>query len=188
MEPEKALELIGYLVAAYPTPAWEKPTIRLWREELVDLDQEVAATVVREWIRTNDQRPSIAAIRRTVAEKQLGNSSGAKLFMPADEAWAYVVRCFGTVGQYNQFPDEHPLVKRAVESMGWIEMCRSDHVDVIRGQFRKAYEGLLARSVAETAASPGAAEVPTALLPEDERAKRHLEDLREKPDMHDTVQ
>lgn len=163
MNEEQAVELIGLLVAAFPTPAWEKPTIRLWREELVDLDHRVTDTVVREWIRTHDQRPSIAAIRRGVADKQLGNLTGGKLFLPPDEAWEYVQRHFGITGQYREFPDEHPLVKQAVERMGWIAMCRSDNLDVLRGQFRMAYTPLLERSLAESAASEGAASAPLAV-------------------------
>lgn len=162
MEAEQAVELIGYLVAAYPTPAWEKPTIRLWREEFVDLDHGVATAMVREWIRTHDQRPSIAAIRRGVAEKQLVNAMGSKLFLPPDEAWEYVRGAFGSVGRERPFPTEHPLVAEAVARIGWVAMCNSENQDVLRGQFRIAYTALLERSVAESAASAGAASPPEA--------------------------
>lgn len=163
MEPVEAAEIVGMIVIAYPVPSWEFETQKLWQRMLSDLDVSITTQVVEGWIRTRDERPSIAAIRRGVAERQLGNAAGAKLFLPPDEAWEYVQRCFGTVGQYAPFPDEHPLVKEAVERMGWISMCRSDNVDVLRGQFRHAYAPLLERSLAESAASEGAAAAPSAV-------------------------
>lgn len=153
------------LAATYPTPAWARETMEVYASKLVDLDEAATTRVIDDWISAHDERPSIAAIRREVAKAQ----QPAGLFMPPDEAWAYVSQCFGTVGQYREFPDLHPLVKRAVDGIGWQEMCRSDNIDVIRGQFRMAYQALLERSVVETATSEGAAMLPTAAVPALER-------------------
>jgi len=166
MSPVEAAELVAMVAATYPVPGWEPETMKIWRSMIADLDDGITAHVIDDWIKTHDQRPSIAAIRRAVADKQLGNIAGQKLFMPPDEAWEYVHRCFGIVGQYRDFPDEHPLVKEAVERMGWIGMCRSENLDVLRGQFRMAYTALLERSLGEAAASQGAASMPQSLLPE----------------------
>lgn len=163
MEPVEAAEIVGMITIAFPIPAWEFETQKLWQRMLSDLDVTMTTEVVERWIRTRDERPTIAAIRRGVADRHLGNATGAKLFLPPDEAWEYVQRQFGATGQYNPFPDEHPLVKEAVERMGWIAMCRSDNLDVLRGQFRHAYTPLLERSLAESAASEGASTAPAAV-------------------------
>lgn len=139
--------------------------MEVYASKIVDLDETATTRVIDDWISAHDERPSIAAIRREVAKAQQPKG----LFMPPDEAWAYVSQCFGTVGQYREFPDLHPLVKRAVDGIGWQEMCRSDNIDVIRGQFRMAYQALLERSVVETATSEGAAMLPTAAVPALER-------------------
>lgn len=160
-----AAKLVAMIAATYPTPGWEPATLKVYRDKLVDLDEAAAVAAVDAWIATHDERPTIAAIRREVAKLM----QPAGMFLPPDEAWEYVRSCFGTVGQYREFPDVHPLVKKAVDGMGWQEMCRSENVDVMRGQFRMAYTALLERSVAETAASAGAAALPTAAVPQLER-------------------
>ena len=56
--------------------------------------------------------------------------------------------------------------RKAVDGIGWQEMCRSENLDVIRGQFRMAYTALLERSITEVAASEGAALLPQILRPQ----------------------
>lgn len=163
MKPVEAAELVAVIALTYSTPAWADETLRIWQRMLCDLDVTLATAVVEEWIRTRDERPSIAAIRRGVADRQFVTPDGTKLFLPPDEAWDFVDGCFGSVGQYREFPDTHPLVKQAVERMGWVSMCTSTNKDVLRGQFRHAYAPLLERSLAESAASEGAAAAPSAV-------------------------
>ena len=156
-------EIVKKLVRAYPVPAWTAERMLLWVEMLEDLDLLMLASVVRDWILTKREVPTIADIRKAVADKQLGNAAGGRLFLDHDEAWKFVSQCFGTVGRNQDFPDTHPLVKAAVDATGWVEMCNSENVDVLRGQFRKAYESVLARSLSESAASEGAAAAPSAV-------------------------
>ena len=113
MTEQDATKIVILLVATFPTPSWEKQTMQVYREMLVDPDAAATTQVVRDWIKTHDERPTIAAIRCEVGKLQAA-ASGAS-FLPADdEAWSYVMRCrFGSVGQYREFPAEHPLVKKA---------------------------------------------------------------------------
>lgn len=158
-------KIVAMIAATYPTPSWEPETLALWREMLADLHYPPTVEVVQTWIKTRDERPSIAAIRRGVADRQFVREDGTKLFLPPDEAWDFVDGCFNTVGQYRDFPNTHPLVKQAVDRMGWQSMCVSTNKDVLRGQFRHAYTALLERSLAESAASEGAASAPSAVAP-----------------------
>lgn len=161
----EAGKLVAMIAEMWAVPAWTEEQILLWAELLCDLDFDTTARAVKAMMQSQDARPTVAQIRREVAKAQQPKG----LFMPPDEAWAYVSQCFGTVGQYREFPDLHPLVKRVVDGIGWQEMCRSDNIDVIRGQFRMAYQALLERSVVETATSEGAAMLPTAAVPALER-------------------
>lgn len=58
----------------------------------------------------------------------------------ADEAWAQVLAEVRRVGVYGtpQFPD--PLVAATVVRLGWRAVCTSEAPDVLRGQFRQAYQ------------------------------------------------
>jgi hypothetical protein len=146
----------------WPVPAWTDDAIVLWAEMIHDLELAPASEVVKRLMQSQAERPSVAQIRREVAKLQAGPST----FLPPDEAWAYVSQCFGTVGQYREFPDDYPLVKKAVDGIDWRDMCQSESIDVIRGQFRMAYSALLERSVVETATSAGALALPGASVPQ----------------------
>lgn len=164
MHPHEATKLVAILASWYDTPAWTEERFAIFEEKILDLDFSLTTRAVDDWLKKHSNvRPGITELREAVASLQLGNAAGERLFLDHDEAWRYVRECFGTVGHVRDFPDKHPLVKAAVDSMGWIEMCRSENVDVLRGQFRKAYESVLARSLSESAASEGAAAVPTSV-------------------------
>lgn len=164
MQPHEATKLVAILASWYDTPAWTEERFAIFEEKILDLDFAMATKAVDDWLKKHsDKRPGITELRESVASMQLGNATGGRLFLDHDEAWKFVFECFGAVGQYNPFPNTHPLVKAAVDSMGWVDMCRSEMDGVLRGQFRKAYESVLARSLSESAASEGAAAVPSSV-------------------------
>lgn len=164
MTKAEAGKIVAMITTMWPVPAWTEDAVVLWAELLQDLDRDATARVVKQLMQTSADRPSVAQIRREVAKEQA--ASVGETFLPPDEAWAYVMRCFGSVGQYREFPADHALVKKAVDGIGWQEMCRSENLDVIRGQFRMAYTALLERSITEVAASEGAALLPQILRPQ----------------------
>lgn len=164
MNPHEATKLVAILASWYDTPAWTEERFAIFEEKILDLDFAMTTRVVDDWLKKHsDKRPGITEIREAVAAMQLGNAAGERLFLDHDEAWKFVFQCFGTVGRNRPFPDTHPLVKAAVDAMGWVEMCNSENQDVLRGQFRKNYESVLARALSESAASEGAASAPSAV-------------------------
>jgi len=63
----------------------------------------------------------------------------------APEAYAEVLRAIRNFGSYREteaIESLSPLVKKAVQAIGWKDLCLSEEPDVIRGQFRMAYEAL----------------------------------------------
>lgn len=69
---------------------------------------------------------------------------------PAPDAYTEVLRAIRNFGSYRQkeaLESLSPLVRRAVEAIGWKELCLCEEPDVIRGQFRMAYEALEKREM-----------------------------------------
>ena len=61
-------QAIAYLVAAYPVPAWEPETLRLYAMEVEDIPAKAVQKAVREWVRGASERPSIAELRRAATD------------------------------------------------------------------------------------------------------------------------
>lgn len=67
-------------------------------------------------------------------------------FVSSGEAWELVLdeirkRC----GAYGEPKIGNPLVQRAVECVGWKDICLSEKPDVVRAHFVKIYENLVER-------------------------------------------
>jgi hypothetical protein len=68
---------------------------------------------------------------------------------PPEEAWDLVRQAISAFGYYRGeaamgwLP---PLVWRAVKSLGWLAMCDSTEPEILRAQFRRAYESLYERA------------------------------------------
>lgn len=83
MTREEAHELVARLMAAWPRQAVEASTVEVYVRALGDLDHRAAREAVSELILAAEWFPTVAAIRRAVAERTLGLPSAA-------EAWALV--------------------------------------------------------------------------------------------------
>lgn len=67
-------------------------------------------------------------------------------YLSSVEAWKMVLDEMAHVGGSYGIPKiKNRLVQRAVESLGWREICSSENVDVVRAHFTKAYDSLVAR-------------------------------------------
>ena len=166
-QPECEL-IVAKLVEAYPVPAWTPGGVSLYVEMLLDLDRDICARAVRDLIATDPKRPSIAGIRRGVAEAAALADPRAGYLSP-DEAWGVVQEAFGVIGRERPFPDNFPLVAHAVASMGWRTMCDSENLETLRAQFRLAYTALLERSLKRVASSPGAIQLP--IMPDPKQSR-----------------
>lgn len=181
MQRSDAVKITAMLVAGFPVPAWPKETQSLYAEMFLDLDAELTKRAALEWIRTHDRSktPAISDIRRAVAELQ----AAPVPFLAVEDAWAFVEKCFTTHGRSRKFPPEHPLVARAVATMGWEELCKSENLMADRAHFRQIYASLLERGLCVSAKTPGAR--PTA-LPEIPRAEPD-QPTEERPQITETA-
>lgn len=63
----------------------------------------------------------------------------------AQEAWGEVVREISRVGSYGQPIFSTPDIKRAVDCIGWKDICLSETIGVERAHFMRAYDGIVNR-------------------------------------------
>ena len=108
---------------------------------LSDLDFQVAMISAKKVIATleNPFLP-MPAVFRSMALSVTGKTT-----VSAPDAYAEVLRAIRNFGSYRQqeaIESLSPLVRKAVEAIGWKELCLCEEPDVIRGQFRMAYEAL----------------------------------------------
>jgi len=121
---------------------------QVYWDTLSDLPFDVAMAAGRKVIATleNPFLP-MPAVFRGMAVQITGPS-----IPPAPDAYAEVLRAIRNFGSYKQkeaLESLSPLVRKATEAIGWKELCLCEEPDVIRGQFRMAYEALQKREMTE---------------------------------------
>lgn len=114
-----------------------RPTAVLWEKMLHDIPYTVAEKALLKVLATCKYFPNVAEIRE----------AAAALTMPrhptASEAWAAVQEAIWKYSSYREkeaLESLPPVVAKVVKEIGWREICLSENPDVIRGQFRRAYE------------------------------------------------
>jgi len=108
---------------------------------LNDLDFKVAMAAGKKVLATleNPFLP-MPAVFRSMALNVTGQALPA-----APDAWAEVLRAIRNFGIYREaeaLESLSPLAKKAASAIGYRDLCLSENIDVIRGQFRMAYEAL----------------------------------------------
>lgn len=136
-----ALALISY----YPKEKNFLPTdeaIELWYYQLKDIDYKVAEAAINKWAATNKWSPTIADIRETAASITLGE-------LPDwGEAWQEVtlaIKRFGSYRAGEALNSLSPLTRKAVERLGYMQLCASENIAADRANFRMIYEQLQQR-------------------------------------------
>ncbi len=127
--------LITILAAAYPRVTLSEATVELYSRMLADLDFANAQAAVVQHIATNPHFPSVAEIRRIAVERTCG--------LPTPlEAWMEVRVQMQAHGIYEAPTWSHPSVGRAVDAIGFRNLCMSENISVERAQFLRAYEAI----------------------------------------------
>lgn len=131
-------------------PSPEK--IQVYWDLLNDLPFDVAMTAAKKVLATLDNPfLPMPAVFRSMALDVTGQTPAA-----APDAWAEVTKAIRNFGSYKQkeaLASMSSLTRKAVEAIGWKELCLCEEPDVIRGQFRMAYE-VLAKREAMDAKTP----------------------------------
>ena len=117
-------------------PAWRvtEETVEMWHMMLQDLFAEDVLEVSREWTLTEERNPTIAGIRRKVAEQH------GSLAPSAQQAWQEVYDNAQWEGIRFNGGWSHPLITDTLRVVSYRSICHSENVSVERAQFLKAYE------------------------------------------------
>lgn len=113
------------------------PTAMLWEKMLSDMDYELAEAALIKVLSTAKYFPTVGEIREAAA--QLSQPA----VLTAAEAWGEVMTALRKYGLYNWDDAERwmtPSVAKMVKRFGWWELCHAENIDVIRGQFMRAWE------------------------------------------------
>jgi hypothetical protein len=148
---EDAQRLARRLFAAYPDVALREGTEATYVRFLGELDAEAAEAAIADLVRTSSRLPTIADVRRRLAEATLGLPSALEAYRSLFEPGAEL----------------HPLTRYAAEIFGGTYNIRtSDAPAATRRQFLDFYEqlrdeavrrGALPRALDGRAAEPAAA-------------------------------
>lgn len=87
--------------------------------------------------------PTIAELRKASA------NIGTHCLPSPEEAWNEAHNLVRYVGNYGIPEFSHPLIKKAVDTMGWRELCFSENPSIDRAQFIKIYSTYRQREVNE---------------------------------------
>ena len=116
--------------------------MELWYRELQDIPMEIAELSLRKWVSTNKWSPSIAEIREIASSVMQGE-------LPDwGEGWEKVQRAIRLCGRDRKSDAMamfDPITKKAVEYLGWVELCNSTEPMADRANFRMCFETVMQR-------------------------------------------
>jgi hypothetical protein len=148
MTPKETIKVISVLTAAYPNFAISSETIELYSKFLSDMPYELGQAVVLKLISENKWFPSISEIREAVI-KIMPNEIPS-----TEEAWLEVVNQIRSEGSYGSPTFTSNLIYKAVQAIGWRELCLSDNPVADRAHFFKIYESYRSRQVEDNLMLP----------------------------------
>lgn len=133
MKDSEARALVATLAAAFPRQDVPQVTFDVYAQDLADLDAVEASRAVASLRRSARWFPTIAEIRETVAEQQLGAPGPI-------EAW---------VNAQAPREERHPLVQEARTMVGDSHDWKTEPSWTLRRDFLLAYAEVRANAVAE---------------------------------------
>lgn len=131
-------EALDRLRAGWTAYPMTDVTVRVYAEQLADVDGDDVLAAVNRLLNVSVHRPTIADIRREVAEAALGLPS-------VEEAWSMALDKDMSV----------PEVKAACKLVGgrW-SIQHSQNQEALYAQFRKSYEGIRAKAIRNASLGP----------------------------------
>lgn len=144
MTKTETVKLLAVISAAYPNMQVTEATVEIWNELLGDLELNIALTAAKKLILESPYPPTIADIRKRAVEVMTPPEDR----IDAAEAWGEVQRAIRLYGYYREaeaLQSMTPRTAKVVRLMGWREICLSEDLGVVRGQFMKMYQQTLDR-------------------------------------------
>lgn len=173
------LERIGVLIAGYPNTQVADDTISLYVRMLGDIPLDLLDATVEQCLAESKFFPSVAELR----EKAFALSSTAGSLMAGWEAWGEVVKQIHAVGFYGQPSFKCPILAKAVEIIGWRELCTSENTVADRAHFVKIYDQLVNRAIQDAKLLPASREMMDRVLNAPDQKALSVGDLVSKMEM-----
>ncbi|WP_096201917.1 replicative helicase loader/inhibitor [Bacillus sp. FJAT-45350] len=139
MNRKEIMNLLALATANFPSMQERdlKPTAVLWEKSLSDIPYNVAEKAIIKVLSTSKFFPTLAEIREAASQLTTPRT------LDAIEAWGLVVQAIRRYGFYQEAkameslpPDVAEMVKRFT----WRELCLNEEPDILRAQFRMAWE------------------------------------------------
>lgn len=139
MNRKEIINLLALATANFPSYQERdmQPTAVLWEKALADIPYEIAEQALLKVLSTSRFFPTIADIREAVADITQPRT------MDWSEAWHLIGQAIRKYGFYREqealesLPDD---VRTMVERFSWRELCLNEEPDILRAQFRMAWE------------------------------------------------
>lgn len=145
MTKAETIKLLGMLSAAYPNmKEITELTVSIWHECLKDIDVNIALVAIKKNILESTYPPSIADIRKQIAEI----TTPEEMKIDSATAWGEVMNAIQNYGFYREaeaLQSMSPITKKVVKYMSFREICLSENIGVTRGQFLKMYDVMAQR-------------------------------------------
>lgn len=122
MDKERFIKIMGSLGKLYQVNV-DKEMVELWLAFFKDEDTNVFANAVNEYIRTRTTFPTIASIKKIIAENKISE-------LPlAEEEWNKVIDIVHEVGQRDleeAYSKMNDYTRYIVKHVGYVNICMAD--------------------------------------------------------------
>jgi hypothetical protein len=152
MNRNEVASIVGIIIETYPSLSTKHgfdPTrmIDVWTLMLGDINFAIAKAATIKVCRDSRFAPTVADI--VAASKELDPRT--EKLPSAEEAWGEVQKELVRAGHNLQRKFSHPLIGKAADAIGWLNLCISDNVAADRAHFMRIYTSLAGRqaSIAE---------------------------------------
>lgn len=173
MTREETAKLFAIIAATFPRDQAfiraDRTMLEAWTTMLSDIPFNVVQGAIQAQASISPFPPSISEIRKRAAE-----IVHPQMRMGADEAWEIARRIMKRIGcsPYPRsvsnadgtitrlYPTDEaravapPEVWTVMERMGYADMCRSENIDVVRGQFMRMWDAYSARQSEQSCLPP----------------------------------
>ena len=140
-------QILSLMSAAFPNFQMKPETPELYLQLLGDIPADELKPAVLQSVSEAGRKfaPSVGEIRGMVSQMRMSVANVPSAY----EAWQEVLSEIRSTGSYRRPEFKHPLVERAVETMGWRNLCLSENQVADRARFLQAYEQLVERAARE---------------------------------------
>lgn len=151
MTVQETTKIVNALKVAYPRYAEQiqenkQGMISLFTAMFKDMSYEVVNCALQKFILESPYPPTVHDLYKEIV-------SVTKFNVPdEDEAWHEVARAIRLYGYYRPeeaFDSMSEVVRDVVKAIGWLEICLSENIEIVRDQFIRLYSIAIQRKEQE---------------------------------------